>query len=136
MRRRIASKAERGRITSGQVSSTVLDGPNGFFQIGALRIIASEYAGWDHVSVSLTTRCPTWDEMERVRGWFFADDETVIQFSPPRDAERVNCHPYCLHLWRQQKVPAPKLPPTILVGIPTGRAMTTEERQALEAWED
>ena len=47
-----------------------------------LRIIASSGEGWDHVSVSLGTRCPTWGEMEQVKALFFRDDETAMQLRP------------------------------------------------------
>lgn len=30
---------------------------------GAIAIIASWGGGWEHVSVSLARRCPTWEEM-------------------------------------------------------------------------
>ena len=70
--------------------------------------------GWEHVSVSTATRCPTWEEMCEVKDLFWSEDEAVIQFHPPR-AEYVNNHRYCLHLW---KPPYPVvMPPSILVGI-------------------
>lgn len=86
-----------------------IDGPggsnNGRFIIprpaGDLGVICSNGAGWDHVSVSHATRCPTWLEMERVREIFFRDDECVMQLSVPR-SDHVNTHPHCLHLWRPQ----------------------------------
>lgn len=64
-----------------------------------LRVIWSQNNGWDHVSVSLPDRCPTWDEMELVKRTFFADDEYAMQLHVP-PSEHVNIHPYCLHLWR------------------------------------
>jgi hypothetical protein len=64
-----------------------------------LKIISGCGDGWDHVSVSLTTRCPSWREMCFVKDLFFAPDECVIQFHPP-ESEYVNHHPYVLHLWR------------------------------------
>jgi len=77
----------------------------GYFVIprpaGDLRIIASDGYGWDHVSVSLADRCPTWDEMQRVKQLFWGDDETVVQYHPRADAYH-NEHPYCLHLWKRQ----------------------------------
>lgn len=79
-----------------------------------LRVIASDGEGWDHVSVSLATRCPTWDEMCFVKRQFFGPEETVIQFHPAVEAY-VNCHPFCLHLWRPQEVEI-QLPPTVLIG--------------------
>lgn len=72
--------------------------------------------GWEHVSVSIEdkTRCPSWSEMCGVKDLFWGDDETVIQFHPPK-SEYVNNHPGCLHLWRPTNVVVP-LPPSILVG--------------------
>jgi hypothetical protein len=79
--------------------------PNGhfFFKRGSavLSVRVSNGGGWDHVSVSLKTRCPTWEEMCYVREKFFADDEWVMQLHPPK-TENVNYHPFCLHLWRPQ----------------------------------
>lgn len=84
-----------------------------------LKIIAtdgrdSEYEVWEHVSVSLPNRCPTWIEMAFVKSLFWDDEDCVVQFHPPR-SEYVNQHPHCLHLWRPvgQSIP---LPPSILVG--------------------
>lgn len=66
-----------------------------------LAVISSDGDGWDHVSVSIRFRCPTWEEMEWVRSLFFDDAETVMQLSVPRD-DHINLHPNCLHLWRPQ----------------------------------
>ncbi len=84
------------------------------FKGNVLRIIASDGLGWDHVSVSLADRCPNWEEMCAVKDLFFDPEETVIQFHPKK-SEYVNCHPYCLHLWRCQTEET-KTPPSILVG--------------------
>lgn len=80
-----------------------------------LRIIASNGMGWDHVSVSLPTRCPTWEEMCYVKSLFFDEEECVMQLHPPR-SQWINNHPYCLHLWRPQSQDIPR-PPSITVGI-------------------
>ena len=70
---------------------------------------------FDHVSVSIRRsgapfpRCPTWEEMCRVKVLFFGDDETVIQYHPPK-SDYVNHHKYCLHLWKPIGVVIP-LPP-------------------------
>jgi len=94
----------------------------GYFEIptphGLLRVIASdgkdpETEGWEHVSVSLASRCPTWDEMCLVKSLFWKDDETVLQFHP-KLSKYVNQMEYCLHLWRRRDVEA-ELPPMILV---------------------
>lgn len=73
----------------------------------ALKVISSgnsednPYAkGWEHVSVSLKKRCPTWDEMSFIKKLFWRDDETVIQFHP-KNEKYVNEMRYCLHLWKK-----------------------------------
>jgi len=55
--------------------------------------------GWEHVSVSLPNRCPTWNEMCWVKELFWSDDKLVVQYHPPK-SEYVNTAKYCLHLWR------------------------------------
>lgn len=93
-------------------------GMNGLFffkQKGStLTIIASDGEEWDHVSVSLGHRCPTWDEMCFIKDMFFEEEEVVMQLHPAR-SEHINAHPNCLHLWRPQGAEMPT-PPTILVG--------------------
>jgi len=63
------------------------------------KIISSIGEGWEHVSASTETRCPTWEEMCRFKEWFWDDEETVMQLHPPK-SEWVNYHPNCLHLWK------------------------------------
>lgn len=70
------------------------------YKVRAVKIIASWGGGWEHVSVSLKNRCPTWDEMCMVKEIFWKDDEVVVQFHPAK-SEYVNIHPYCLHMWRK-----------------------------------
>jgi hypothetical protein len=101
--------------------------PFGLFQVGPLRIISSGTPEpgspgwpWEHVSVSTETRCPTWDEMCRVKDWFWDAEETVIQFHPPR-SEYVNHHRFCLHLWRNLEAPTAS-PPSELVGPKPGQS--------------
>ena len=86
--------------------------PNGNGQ--NLRVIAASGMGWDHVSVSLQDRCPTWDEMELVKRLFFKPTETAMQLHVP-PSEHVNVHPHCLHLWRPLRGEIPR-PPSIMVG--------------------
>lgn len=98
----------------------------GYFEIpspekGTLRVLAThgdsgegeEYA-WDHVSVSLDKRIPTYGEMCWIKDLFFHDTETVVQYHVPKE-DHVNFHPYCLHLWRPTVKDLPR-PPSILVG--------------------
>ena len=118
--RKIANAGlEMGRVKEGLWASTIRDWPNGAFTLsykGArLRIISSNGEGWDHVSVSLKDRCPTWEEMCHVKSLFFSDDETVVQYHPKKEAY-VNTHPYCLHLWRRQNWEH-ELPPEWMIGI-------------------
>jgi hypothetical protein len=66
-----------------------------------LNVVASVEEGWEHVSVSLGNRCPTWDEMCFVKGLFWDDEDVAIQFHPAK-SEYVNFHPFALHLWRKE----------------------------------
>ena len=74
-----------------------------------LRVIASRGGGWDHVSVSLANRTPTWAEMEYVKRLLFKDDEVAMQLHVPVK-DHINNHPYTLHLWRPHGKSIP-LPP-------------------------
>lgn len=65
----------------------------------AAAVIWSNGDGWDHVSVSWSDHCPTWEEMCRVKEMFFLPEEAAIEYHPAK-SEYVNLHPYCLHLWR------------------------------------
>lgn len=97
---------------------TAAAGNNGAFRLryrgATLAVICSDGDGWDHVSVSLADRCPTWDEMCYIKSLFFRDSETVVQFHP-RKEDYINCHPNCLHLWRSQSTPH-DLPPGWMIG--------------------
>lgn len=86
---------------------------NGVFVLGPLHIIASAGGGWDHISVSTKSRCPTWEEMEEVRGRFTAPDEIWIQYGMP-PSRHINFHPYTLHWWRPHQLDIPT-PPVIMV---------------------
>ena len=83
-----------------------------------LQVMAAPFDGsqeWEHVSVSLPTRTPTWEEMCKVKDLFWNEDQVVIQFHPKKK-DYVNNHSFCLHLWRDatQEI---KTPPSILVGL-------------------
>ena len=74
-------------------------------------VVASNGDGWDHVSVSTANRCPTWEEMDRIKRIFFKPGEVAMQLHLPPD-DHINCHPYTLHLWRPHGVKrAIPLPP-------------------------
>lgn len=117
---------ERLRVRSGYLASDETCGNNGVFRLplrpgeAPLQIIASDGAiepggeAWEHVSVSLPHRAPTWAEMCRVKALFWDEEDCVVQYHPPR-SEYVNNHPHCLHLWRRPGVDFPR-PPALMVG--------------------
>ena len=86
-----------------------------------MRVIASagkgQEEGWrfDHVSVSLSNRTPTWEEMDYIKRLFFHPEEVCFQLHVAA-AEHINQHPYCLHIWRDCEH-ALRLPPAEMVGI-------------------
>ena len=86
-----------------------------------LRVIASsgadqpaEYA-FDHLSVSLSNRCPTWEEMDYIKRLFFKPEEVAYQLHMP-PSDNISMHPYCLHIWRPVKEKI-QLPPADTVGF-------------------
>lgn len=114
---------EQYRVRDGKYASDERDGNNGAFRIpltdhhGIKRyytVIASDGAGWEHVSVSLPNRTPSWEAMEAMRVLFWGTESTVMQLHVPRSAW-VNTHSYTLHLWRPVDAEIP-LPPSTLVG--------------------
>ena len=132
MRKIVPASLERCRVRTGPYATDGTWGLVGMFILfpergkkTELRVIASDgrdengkvyehLGGWEHVSVSTATRCPTWEEMCIVKDLFWTDEDAVLQFHPPK-TEYVNNHRYCLHLWQP---PYPiVLPPSILVGI-------------------
>jgi hypothetical protein len=78
-----------------------------------LKVIASSGNGWDHVSVSLPTRTPSWREMEFIKRLFFKPDETAMQLHV-RPEDHINLVASCLHIWRPIDVEIP-LPPKVFV---------------------
>src|SRR5262245_48751374 len=86
----------------------------GAFRFNHLRVIANDAkrdSGWlEHVSVSVVDRCPTWDEMCKIKNLFWREDEWVVQFHPAISAY-INNNPFVLHLWRPTrragKIPTP-----------------------------
>jgi hypothetical protein len=69
--------------------------------------------GWEHVSVSRSDgKMLTWDDMMLVKGLFWDDEETVVQFHPKKSAY-VKTHPTCLHLWKKGEH---ELPPKEFIG--------------------
>ena len=95
-------------------------GPNGMFfvrrsvRMPRLKVIISDGLGWEHASVSAPGRTPTWGEMQYVKELFWEPEDVVMQLHPP-ESEYVDCHPYCLHLWRPLLAEIP-VPPSVFVG--------------------
>ena len=117
---------EKSRIIDGPFGSDKSYGNNGAFIIPMnisskkylnFLVIASDKAGWEHVSVSIRDidRCPTWEEMCEIKNIFWEKDETVVQYHPPENAY-INNHNYCLHLWKPINQYFP-VPDSILVGL-------------------
>jgi len=78
-----------------------IDEHNRHFIRKGMTVRTSDGGGWDHVSVSFKTRCPTWGEMCQVKNWCFEPHEAVMQLHPPESDYR-NFHEFSLHLWRPQ----------------------------------
>ena len=115
---------DKYRVNGGQLGTDADAGNNGLFfvrspnakETAPMRIIASDGAGWDHVSISFSHRCPTWAEMCLVKSLFWDDEDAVMQLHRPQ-SEWVNNHNFCLHLWRPTGGAAIPLPPSIMVGF-------------------
>lgn len=102
MKATFPAQVEGGRIRRSQWATKPGKNYGAFVLVlgsAHLRVIATRGHGWEHVSVSLNDRCPTWDEMCWIKNLFFEPDECCMQLHPP-EADYVNHHPYCLHLWR------------------------------------
>ena len=100
---------EAARLRTGPLASDPSYGNNGAFVVPScepgwsLALIASDGAGWEHVSVRATrgrqSRIPKWIEMAQIKDRCWDPDDVVVQFHPRR-SEYVNVHPHVLHLWR------------------------------------
>jgi len=117
---------EQYRIKHGQYGSTSQAGNNGAFLIplkqgtahhneANFQVVASDGEGWEHVSVGLPKRTPTWEEMCYIKDFFWDKEDCVVQYHPP-EANYVNNAKFTLHLWRpvEAKFPAPE---DVLVGV-------------------
>ncbi len=103
------------------IASTDAEGWNGHFLVpieGNLwHVILSDRTGWRRLSVSnaQSKDLPSWTVMNRLKDAFFADNDWVVQFYPPRN---VASAADCLELWQPLNNPLP-LP------IADGRDQTT-----------
>lgn len=85
----------------------------------ALHFIFSWGCGFEHLSVSTPIKCPTWEQMCKMKDIFWRDDEICMQLHPKKE-DYVNCMQYCLHIWRpiDKEIPTP---PSIMVGFRKGK---------------
>jgi hypothetical protein len=95
-------------------------GNNGLFQFRfgeeVVSCVASDQQGFEHVSVTINKKqTPSWKVMSHVKDLFWHEEDCVIQFHPPKSVY-VNCHPYCLHLWRNEQIQSIMIPPKSLIG--------------------
>jgi len=126
------------------------DGFNGAFHFKVnnidVLVLASDGAGWQHVSVSVPGKghTPSWQMMSQIKALFWEEEDVVMQLHPPKSMY-VNHHPGCLHLWRPTdpgvEIPLPK---AIMVEtkFEDGRAtkdepnVTEEEREKVRLIEE
>jgi hypothetical protein len=125
MRKNLPPEIERQRLSS-RYGGIPGSGSNGCFLLlcpvtgCTLRVIVSngrdwQQAGmpgepWEHVSISKEFGIlSTYLERKWVRETFWEDEETVIEFWPPK-SKFVNINPGVLHLWRPTETVIP-MPP-------------------------
>lgn len=119
---------ENYRLQKGELATGPDAGNNGVFLIPHYSIdkyvfivIASDGAGWQHVSVHIQAkhrnvdRCPTWGEMCFIKNLFWSENDVCVQFHPAKK-DYVNMHPTTLHLWSPTSQVLP-VPPSLLVGF-------------------
>lgn len=115
--------SEECRIKTGPMGSNSSYGNNGAFgmQIAGIRYfaIASDHLGWEHISISLDNRCPTWDEMCLMKSLFWDDEDCVVEYHPPKSSY-VNNDPFTLHMWKCADTLFPQ-PPSFMVGLKKGQ---------------
>lgn len=100
----VLRSAEDGGMGYANIAHSLANAPT---------VVWSNGGGWDHVSVSFPGRCPTWNEMCKIKDIFFMEDECCVEYHPA-GKDYVNIHPYCLHIWRPQAAEIP-MPPKIFV---------------------
>lgn len=96
---------EINQLNNLMIEQFAADGGCGYVYLNGIKakpatVVFSWGGGWEHVSVSYPRRCPTLEEMCKIKDMFWNDDEYVIEYHPPK-SEYINRHPYCLHLWRK-----------------------------------
>ncbi len=51
-----------------------------------------------HISISRTNMYPSWDEILRVKDYFFGDVDCMMVM--PKEQDYINCHQFCFHIWQ------------------------------------
>ena len=108
------------RIKHPILGGSEKDENNGFFifPVGQrdVRCQASDGRLWEHVSVSTDKmQTPSWEIMCYVKNLFWDEEDTVIQYHPPK-SKYVNMHKSVLHLWRSTEFEI-IVPETLLIGL-------------------
>lgn len=80
-----------------------------------LNFIFSYQMGWEHLSVSMPNKTPSWEQMCMMKNIFWNEDEACVEYHPKKE-DYVNNHKHCLHIWKPANEVLP-LPPSILVGF-------------------
>lgn len=80
-----------------------------------LNFIFSYQMGWEHLSVSMPNKTPSWNQMCMMKNIFWNEDEACVEYHPKKE-DYVNNHKHCLHIWKPTNEVLP-LPPSILVGF-------------------
>ena len=90
-----------------------------------LNFIFSYQMGWEHLSVSMPSKTPSWDQMCMMKEIFWDDEEEAFEYHPKK-SEYVNIHPHCLHIWRP--VVSDAIKPYVEQGMVTpGKILTGED---------
>lgn len=91
----------------------IADGPVASKLSYKLTVIVTDHDGWEHCSVSLSSRTPTWEEMSFVASLFWDPEDTLVNYRPAK-SEYVNLHPNVLHWWRPKDYEYPTPPSTLV----------------------
>ena len=101
-------EAETDNAVMGGYYYDVISGKN-------LNFIVSYQMGWEHLSVSMPSKTPSWDQMCRMKDIFWNKDEACVEYHP-KEEDYVNMHQHCLHIWKTTEEYLPT-PPHFLVGF-------------------
>jgi hypothetical protein len=92
----VLDRAPLGLVFQGPAPSLI--GQLWVSRTRGLSVILSIDGGHRHLSIASPARYPSWDEILRVRNWYFPEEMEVVMVLARR-SEYVNLHPTCFHLW-------------------------------------